>query len=175
MSLFTSPLQRLALLLGGAVYAFCGALRVTSGDFQGDHNVLDSTAEYLITGALPVALVLTAWAYRRLGERTPRAAATAVGAQLVLAAMCVVSVVNGEDPSFFNAVAPVCLFTWFVSSIVIARGMGRGAVAYALPALVIVTFALSPIGGSIVTGAFWIAMGMQRLSLPRPVALASRG
>jgi hypothetical protein len=57
-----SHIAALAALAGGAAYAFAGALQVTN-DFSGSHNTLDSTAEYLVTGALPIGLVATAPAY----------------------------------------------------------------------------------------------------------------
>jgi hypothetical protein len=155
----------LAAVLGGLVYVFCGTLQITQ-DFQGSHNTIDSTAEYLVTGAFAAALYLTAASYRVLGSlaEAPRAAAAAIGAHVVLGTMCVVSVINGADASFFNALAPLCLLTWFASSAVIANRLRRSGavprgVAYALPALVITTIVLSPVGGAILTGAFWLVVG----------------
>ncbi|HEX8085337.1 MAG TPA: hypothetical protein VF529_13675 [Solirubrobacteraceae bacterium] len=154
----------LAAVFGGAVYVFTGAIQATH-DFEGTHNTIDTTAEYLVTGALPVALFATLLGYRAFGAlaRRPRAAGAAIAAQAVLAVMCVISVINGEDASFFNAVAPICLLTWLVSSIVIAVGVRRHdavprPVAIALPILVPVTFILSPIGGPMITGAFWLTL-----------------
>ena len=169
-------IRSVAAALGGAAFAFAGALQVTN-DFEGSHNTIDTTAEYLVTGALPVALALTIPMYLLLGRlaRTPRARIVAVVPQVVLALMCVVSVVNGEDASFFNAVAPICLATWLGASVVIARGLRRtravpAAVAFALPALLIATFVLSPIGGGLLTGAYWIAVAslLNRGTLGRP-------
>ena len=170
------PIIALAAVIGGLVYVFGGALQVTQ-DFQGSHNTLDTTAEYLVTGALAASLFLTAPAYRVLGAvaEAPRAALVAIAAQVVLGSMCVVSVVNGEDASFFNAVAPVCLLTWFVSSVVLGVKLHRAGavpkqVAIALPLLVPVTIVLSPVGGPILTGAFWVALGAHALRAGAPRA-----
>jgi hypothetical protein len=154
----------LAALIGGAVYFVLGAIHATHGDFGGTHNTLDSTAEYVVTGGFAVALLLTAPAYRVLGRlaSAPRVGVVAMVPQLVIGAMCVVSVFNGEDPGFFNAVAPVCVLTWLVTSIVLAVRIRRlGALpskaAVAIGLLPVVTLALSPIGGPLLTGAFWMA------------------
>ena len=174
----TRNLRSLAAVAGGAAFAFTGAIQATQ-EFEGTHNTIDTTAEYLVTGALPVALVLTIPMYHLLGRlgRAPRAAAVAIAAQVVLSLMCVISVVNGEDASFFNAVAPVCLLTWLAGSVVLARGLRRtgsvpAPVAFALPALLITTFMLSPIGGAMLTGGYWIAVGtlLHRGALARPAA-----
>jgi hypothetical protein len=164
----------LAAVLGGLVYAFVGAIQVTH-DFGGTHNTIDSTAEYLVTGALPLAVLLTAPAYRVLGRLagSPRTALIATVPQLIIGAMCVISVINGEDASFFNAVAPLCLLTWLVSSIVLGVKLRRTnavpkAVAIAIPLLVPITFMLSPIGGGMLTGAFWMTLGTHALREGEP-------
>jgi hypothetical protein len=171
-------IRSLAAVLGGAAFAFTGALQVTQ-DFEGTHNTIDTTAEYLVTGALPVALALTIPMYLLLGRLAgaPRARIAAVVPQIVLGLMCVVSVINGEDASFFNAVAPLCLITWLGASIVLARGLRRRAavpapVALALPVLLVTSFALSPVGGGLLTGAYWIAVAslLNRGALARPSA-----
>ena len=168
----------LAALAGGAVYFVLGAIHATHGDFGGTHNTLDSTAEYIVTAGFAVALFCTAGAYRLLGTlaAAPRAAAAAMAGQLVIGAMCVVSVINGEDPAFFNAVAPVCVLAWLVGSIVVAvklKRLGvvspRVAVAFAL--LPVVTLALSPIGGPLLTGTFWLAVATHALREGTPRAV----
>ena len=167
-----------AATAGGAAFMFTGAIQATQ-DFEGSHNTLDTTAEYLATGGLVVALLLTAPIWLLLGRMggTPRAAIAAAAPQVVIALMSTVSVVNGEDASFFNAVAPVCLLTWLVSSVIIARGLRRTEsvarpVALALPALLIITFPLSVVGGPLLTGAFWITVAalLQRGPAALPTA-----
>ena len=59
----------LAALVGAAAYAFAGMIQVAQGDpATGTHNTIDSTAEYLVTGALPVALFGTILASLALGR-----------------------------------------------------------------------------------------------------------
>ena len=175
----TTPTQTLrprAAVAGGAPLGFTGPIPATQ-EFGGTHNTIDSTAEYLVTGALPVALALTIPMYHLFGRLAgaPRAALAAMAAQAVLALMCVVSEINGADASFVNAVAPVCLLTWLAGSVALTRGLRRtGAVpapvAYALPGLLIATFMASPIGGAMLTGAYWIAVAslLNRGTLVRP-------
>lgn len=173
----------LAAIAGGAAYMFNGALQATQ-DFEGTHNTIDTTAEYLVTGGFVASMLLVAPMWLLLGRLagTPRAAVAAAVPQVVLGLMATLSIANGEDPAFFNAVAPVCLLTWFVSSFVIARGLRRTnavpkPVALALPALMIVTFPLSVVGGPLVAGAFWIAVATQMhrgtLGAGAPVAAAA--
>jgi hypothetical protein len=167
----------LAAVAGGVVYAFNGAIQATQ-DFGGTHNTIDSTGEYLVTGGFAAALLLTAAAYREFGRMAgrPRAGVVAMVPQLVLAALATTSVINGEDLSIFNVLAPICLLTWLVSSVVIGVGLKKTravpkAVAYGLPALFIATIPLSVIGGPLVTGAFWIAVGSQSLRAEERVVL----
>jgi hypothetical protein len=92
--------------------------------------------------------------------------------------MCVISVVNGADPAFFNAVAPLCLLTWLVGSTVLAVRLRRldvvpRAVAIALPLLLIASFPLAPLGGPLLTGAFWLAIGSHALREGGPQPLAA--
>ena len=171
----------LAAVVGGLVYVFCGALQVTQ-DFEGSHNTIDTTAEYLVTAAFAAALFLTAGAYRVIGALAdaPRVAVAAIVPQVVIGAMCVLSVINGEDASFFNVVAPISLLTWLVSSVVLAVRLRRrdavpAGVTVALPLLVVATIALSPVGGPILTGAFWLAVGSHvlRSGAPRELAPAA--
>ena len=166
----------LAALFGGAAFVFTGAIQATH-EFGGTHNTLDSTAEYLATAGFAAALLLTAPAYRVLGAlaRAPRVGVAAMVPQLVIAAMCIVSVVNGEDPAFFNAVAPLCILTWLVSSIVLGVKLKRtGAVpapvAVAIPLLMVTTIPLSIVGGPLLTGAFWLTIAghVLRERAPQP-------
>ena len=176
MTSLRSHITALAALLGGAAYVVLGAIQATH-DFQGSHNTLDTTAEYVVTGGFALALFLTAPAYRVLGSLAdrPRVGVIAMVPQLVIGVMCVISVINGADPSFFNAVAPLCILTWLVSSIMLAVGLRRLDVvprkfAIAIGALPVVTLALSPIGGGLLTGAFWMAIAAHvlRERAPQP-------
>jgi len=168
----------LAALAGGAAYVFTGALQATHGDFGGSHNTLDSTAEYLVTAGFAAALFLTAPAYRVLGALAgaPRAGIAAMAPQLVIGVMCVVSVLNGEDPAVFNAVAPLCILTWLVSSIVLGVKLKRNgavpaAVAVAVPLLLVTTIVLSIVGGPLLTGAFWLVVAGHALREGTPRAV----
>lgn len=111
-------------------------------------------------------MLLSAQIYRHLGRmaEVPRAGLAVMVALAVLGTISASSVVMGEGASFFNAVAPVCLLTWVTGSVLIARGLRRTnavpkAVALSLPALFITTIPLSMIGGPLLTGAYWMAVG----------------
>lgn len=181
MTSSTQNRTAVAAVLSGIAFAFMGAIQATHGDFGGTHNTLDSTAEYLVTGALAPALLLLAPLLNLLGRmaETPRAAKAVVAGPIAIGLMCVASVVNGEDPAVFNAVAPVALLTWLVSSIVIARGLVRTQalpkqVAIAIPVLMVATFALGHLGSGLIVGAFYAALGLQlhRGTLRRPALAA---
>jgi hypothetical protein len=135
-SILKSPRTALAAVLGGAVYAFTGAIEATQ-DFGGTRNTIDSTGECLVTGGSAVALLLTCSAYRAI---------------------------RGEDLPIFNTLAPICLLTWLVASIVIGVALKKTRavakpVAIGLPAIMLFTIPLSAFGGPLVTGAYWIAIG----------------
>ncbi len=173
MSPVTKTRLALAAVAGGAVYAFGGALNVTQ-DFQGSHNTIDTTAEYLVTIAFVLQIWLTAGAYKLLGDLggVGRKALVAIVPQVVLSSTAVVSIAQGEDPAIFNVLAPVCLLTWLVGSVLIARGLRRTnavpkAVAIALPLTMIASFPLSMVGGGIVTGAYWMVLGSRLAAGPR--------
>ena len=83
---------------------------------------------------------------------------------VVLAATCVVSNVNGDDPSFFVVVAPVTNLLWLAGSVWLAFALRRAgrvpkAVWIALPFMQILALPLSAVGGMAVAGAYWLAVG----------------
>ena len=173
-----SHITALATLVGGAAYAFAGALQLTN-DFGGTHNTIDSTAEYLVTAGFALALFLIGPMYRLLGRLAGagRAGGAAMAAQYVLGALTTISVVNGEDLAIFNLLAPLCLLAWLAGTVLVARALKRTgvvpvAVAHALPFAQVVTIALSFVGGPMLTGAFWLVVGsrMAGLAPSRPAA-----
>jgi hypothetical protein len=173
-----SRVVALAALAGGLVYAFCGAIEATQ-DFKGTHNTIDSTGEYLVTGGFALSLLLTVAAYRALARSAgkPRTGVVAMVPQLVLAGLTTISVIHGEDLSVFNVIAPICLLTWLVASIVIGVALKKTravpkVVAIGLPAIMLFTIPLSTIGGPLVTGAFWMAVGGQSLRQEDGVVVA---
>lgn len=168
----------LAAAAGGAVYVFTGAIQATH-EFGGTHNTIDSTAEYLVTAGFALALFLIGPMYRVLGRMAGagRAGNVSMAAQYVLGTLTTISVINGEDLAVFNVLAPICLLTWLASTVLVARALKRtnavpAAVAYALPFAQIVTIVLSPIGGPMLSGAFWLVVGsrMAGLTPSRPAA-----
>ena len=166
----------LTTIAAGAVFAFSGAIQATHS-FDADEMKINSTAEYLVTGALPISLVLLVPMYLLLGRLAgrPKAGRVAVGAMLALALITTSSVIRGEDLQIFQVVAPLSLVTWLGASVILARGLLRTgalpkAVAYAIPALLVVTFPLASIGGPLVTGAFWIALALRMAREPRALA-----
>jgi hypothetical protein len=164
-SFTTQPSSRAAAAGAAAASAALGV----SGVLQLTHHQSGQSTtvgiEHVILGgftALLVALVPAVLFLGRIAGR-PRAAACSVTGQLLLAALTVVSNVRGEDPSFFAAVAVPANLLWLGGMAGVAVGLARGGrvprvLAIALPLSWFAMLPLGPVGGSLVAGAFWLAL-----------------
>jgi hypothetical protein len=154
-----------ATMIGGALWAAFGALKVTHPDYL-DTTKLQTGMEHVgmagLAGALlltiPGILILARYAKRREG-----AIVAAIG-MTALAALVTVSNVMGDDPSFFPAVAGPANLLWFGGSIALAVSLRRAgrvskAIAYLLPVVWLTAIPLSAVGGDVITGAYWMTVG----------------
>jgi hypothetical membrane protein len=164
----------------GAVWVASAVLQVTGGNHTG--TKVEGFTGHAIIGLFTVALLLMvpamfALARHALSDLGARIAAPGL---VVLGLTCIVSNVRGEDPSFFVVVAPITNLMWLAGSIVLAVSLYKAGriprgLAIALPFMQVFALPLSAVGGSVVTGAYWIAVGylMQQGALERPARSAA--
>ena len=170
----------MSAVAAGAVWVASAILQVGAGHptgekvegFAGHATITLFTVALLLMG--PAMFALARHALSDLGARI------ATPGLVVLGLTCIVSNVQGEDPSFFVVVAPLTNLLWLAGSIVLAVSLHKAGriprgLAIALPFMQIFALPLSAIGGSIVTGAYWIAVGylMQQGALERPSAASA--
>jgi hypothetical protein len=166
-STFTTARDRLAgraCALGGAVLCALGALMATRPDVH-EHTVR-STTEHTILVLLAVSLALIAPGVIALGARAARRTPSRIVAasMLVIALAGTISNVRGGDASWFDPVAGVTNVAWLACTIWLAIALHRSAavarwVTIGLPLAYIATIPASRVGGGLVGGAFWIAVG----------------
>ena len=124
-----------------------------------------TTGEHILIGLFSLAMVLTIPGILALGAKAGRvvAARTAGTGIGFVAAAAVYSNINGEDAAWFPAVAVPGNLAWLVGSIVVAVGLRKAGaskvVAIGLPLTVVFALPLSAVGGGIIAGAYWMAMG----------------
>jgi hypothetical protein len=171
-------LSALAAMAGGLGWIVVGVLQLTGGgEFTTD--AVETVAEHAMMGFFAAALVLTAPVVLALAghARTRRPGYVAVSGQLLLAIAVTVSNIVGDDPLFFVVVAPLANAMWLVGAIALAVSLKRAgevpnAVAYGLPLVQVFALPLSVIGGPIVSGGYWLAVGslLAADGLPRRAA-----
>ena len=171
-------------VLAGAVMAATGALYTTRPDLSPD--AVESTVEHTVLVLLASILILAIPATIALGRRAGtvlgrRAAAVAVTGQVALAITATCSNVNGGDPDWFIVAAPLSNLLWVGGWIALAVALWRsGAVArgfaVGLPLCWIALLPLSSVGGGLLAGGYWLALGtlMAAGTLRRSEAHAAR-
>lgn len=151
-------------VLGGIAWAAAGPLQLFVGDAAQDR--VDTPVLHAELALFSVALLLTAPAMlvlgRRIAWRWPGPAAAA--GMVALAAAGAASNVHGRDYGWFVVVAPVANLLWLGGTVALAIGLSRARAvprlaAWMLPVAWVTALPLNQFGGSIVTGAYWIAMG----------------
>jgi hypothetical protein len=170
-----------AAMAAGCAWAVTGAIHLTAGD-EVQSATVETTLAHVMLGMLSVALLLTVPAVLALARRarTPVPGYVAAVGQVALAIAATTSNVAGEDPTFFLVVAPIANARWFFGTIGLAVSLYRAGevskqVAFALPAIQLFCLPLSAVGGGIIGGAIWIAVGylMSVGALPRREAAAA--
>ena len=168
----------IAAVAAGATWVVSAVLQVTAGNGTGEK--VEDFSGHAIIGLFTVALLLTGPAMFALSRHalSDLGARIATPGLVILGLTCIVSNVQGEDPSFFVVVAPLTNLLWLAGSIVLSVSLYKAGriprgLAIALPFMQIFALPLSAIGGSIVTGGYWIAVGylMQQGALERPTAV----
>jgi hypothetical protein len=153
-----------ATALGGAVLCGLGALMATGPDVK--EHAVTTTTEHAILVLLASSLVLIAPGVLALGNRLARRTPSRIVAacMLVIAVAGTISNVRGGDASWFDPVAGVTNAAWLVCTVWLAVALYRANaiarwVSIGLPLVSIATIPASRVGGGLVAGAFWIAVG----------------
>lgn len=171
------------MILAGAIWTAMGVLQATRPDWI-TTNVIENTAEHVMMAGLSLVLLLMVPAFALLGRyasgSTP-VKVIAVGT-VALAVTITGSNIHGDDPWWFVIAAPISNALWFFGSVALAvllRRAGRvpAWVYVGLPLAWIAALPLSPIGGPVLSGAYWIAVGslilLDALEQRRPAPAAA--
>jgi hypothetical protein len=99
----------------------------------------------------------------RSGAATKAAMAAAAGTA-ILGVTAITSIVNGHDLGLFNVLAPLTNGAWLAGSIILAVSLKRAAkvptaIAVGLPLTWVATIPLATVGGGVISGAYYLALG----------------
>jgi hypothetical protein len=168
LSSISDKLAGRAAMLAGAAAAAGGATEIVHSQRHSGSNVV-GVSGYLSLSLFVVFLMCVAPSFIALARRARsglamKAAFAAAGGTLVLGLTSITSLVNGHDLGMFNVIAPVTNAAWLFGSIVIAVALKRAgrvstAVAIGLPLAWVATIPLGTLGGGVITGAYYLAVG----------------
>jgi len=168
LSRISDKLAGRAAMLAGAAAAAGGVTEIVHSQRHSGNDVV-GVAGYLTLSFFTVFLISVTPSFIALARRARSGlaakAATAAGAgTLVLGLTSITSIVNGHDLGLFNVVAPVTNAAWLIGSIIIAVSLKRAgkvstAVAVGLPIAWVATIPLATVGGGVIAGAYYLAIG----------------
>ena len=157
-----------AAMLAGAAATAGGITQIVHSQRHAGNNVV-GVAGYLSLSFFVVFLIGVAPSFIALARRAQsalalRAAVAAAAGTLVLGVTSITSLVNGHDLGMFNVIAPVTNAAWLFGSIIIAVSLKRAGkvstvVAVGLPVAWVATIPLATVGGGVVAGAYYLAIG----------------
>jgi hypothetical protein len=155
-------------MLAGAAAAAGGVTQIVHSQRHAGNSVV-GVAGYLTLSFFVVFLISVAPSFLALARRARsglavNAAVAAAGGTLVLGLTAITSLINGHDLGIFNLVAPLTNAAWLFGSILIAVSLKRAgkvstAVAVGLPLTWIATIPLATVGGGVIAGAYYLAIG----------------
>jgi hypothetical protein len=168
LSSISDRLAGRAAILGGAALTAGGITEIIHSQRHAGNRVV-GVAGYLTLSFFVVALISIAPSFIALARRArtgaaAKAALAAAAGTAVLGATSITSIVNGHDLGLFNVLAPLTNGAWLVGSVVIAvslkrAGKVRTAVAVGLPLAWVATIPLATVGGGVLSGAYYLAIG----------------
>jgi hypothetical protein len=163
----TSPrLAAAGAFVGGAAFAAAGALQATGLDWK--ENAVETPRQHVTMTLFAVALVALVPAIAalgRLGGGRLRYGWIAIAAgQVAIAAASTVSNIRGVDAAWFPAVAIVANIGWILGTFALTFALYRSRrvprlVAIGLIVAYLGAIPLGMVGGGLVTGCYWIAVG----------------
>ena len=158
---------RTAILAGAALTAG-GVTQIVHSQRSAGSQVV-GVAGYLTLSFFTVALLAIAPSFIALARRArsraaARAALAAAAGTTILGLTSITSLVNGHDLALFNVVAPVTNAAWLAGSVILAVSLKRAgrvpaAVAIGLPLAWVATIPLATLGGGVLAGAYYLAIG----------------
>jgi len=168
LSRISDALTGRAAMLAGAAATAGGVTEIVHSQRHAGSNVV-GVAGYLTLSFFAVFLISVAPSFLALARRARsgaavKAAVAAGAGTLVLGLTSITSLINGHDLGIFNVVAPLTNAAWLVGSIVIAVSLKRAgkvstAVAIGLPIAWLATIPLATVGGGVIAGAYYLAIG----------------
>ena len=157
-----------AAMLGGAALFAGGVTQIVHSQRHAGSNVA-GLAGYLALSFFVVALIAVAPSFVALARNArtgiaQKAAIAAAAGTAVLGLTSITSLVNGHDLGLFNVVAPATNAAWLFGSLIIAVALKRAgnvptAIAAGLPIAWIATIPLATLGGGVIAGAYFLAVG----------------
>ncbi|MBV9685016.1 MAG: hypothetical protein JO286_01355 [Solirubrobacterales bacterium] len=168
LSSITDKLAGRAAVLGGAALTAGGITEIVHSQRHAGNRVI-GVAGYLALSFFVVALISIAPSFLALARRARpglamKAALAAAAGTTVLGVTSITSIVNGHDLALFNVLAPLTNGAWLLGSVVIAVSLKRAGtvptpVAVGLPLAWVATIPLATIGGGVLSGAYYLAIG----------------
>ena len=167
-SSITDTLAGRAAVLAGVAFTASGITQIVHSQRHSGNRVV-GVAGYLVLSFCVVALVSAAPSFLALARRARSGAATtaalaAAAGTVALGLTMITSIVNGHDLSLFNVLAPLTNGAWLVGSVILAVSLKRAgtvptAIAVGLPITWVATIPLATLGGGIIAGAYYVALG----------------
>ncbi len=168
LSSITDTLAGRAATLAGIAFTAGGITEIVHSQRVAGNRVV-GVAGHLVLSFFVVALIAVAPSFLALARRArsdaaAKAALAAATGTAVLGVTSITSIVNGHDLGLFNIVAPLTNGAWLLGSIVIAASLKRAgtvptAVAVGLPLAWAATIPLATVGGGVLSGAYYLAVG----------------
>jgi len=167
-STITDKLAGRAAILAGAAATASGVTQIVHSQRHSGNNVV-GVAGYLTLSFFVVFLISVGPSFIALARRGrsklgAKAALAAAAGTLVLGLTSITSLINGHDLGMFNVIAPVTNAAWLLGSVIIAVSLTRAgtvntAGAVGLPIAWVATIPLGTLGGGVVAGAYYLAIG----------------
>ena len=168
LSSISDRLAGRAAMLAGAAAVAGGVTEIVHSQRHAGNNVV-GVAGYLTLSFFDVFLISVSPSFIALARRgrsgaALKAAAAAGAGTLALGLTSITSLINGHDLGIFNVIAPVTNAAWLIGSIVIAVSLKRAGkvstvVAVGLPVAWMATIPLATVGGGVIAGAYYLAIG----------------
>jgi hypothetical protein len=157
-----------AAIIAGAAFAAGGVTQIIHSQRHAGSRVV-GVAGHLVLSFFVVALISAAPSFFALARRARSGAATkaamaAAAGTAILGLTAITSIVNGHDLGLFNVLAPLTNGAWLVGSIILAVSLKRAgtvptAIAVGLPITWAATIPLATVGGGVISGAYYLALG----------------